>query len=279
MIWRGTYSSASEVSELGGAMVAVWSDKGNSSRERMGSDAGPRVAGTQGRSRLPARQEQDVAPRPAAPRARGPAPARRTRRGRPTRCARPRARRRRTSRRSSRGVKQVVHRSTSASRPSSSLMVVRSWATPAAASKVVCLRQVAHLEVGGEGGERDRAAGRTARAMPSSTTASGSRRRLGSPPPAASPKAPWQREIDRVELAVEGQGPGVEPLEGHPVGRVPPGQVDEALRDVDAVDRRCRAGRARARGGPARSPRRAPACPARGRARRPGSRPPARSPS
>ena len=119
----------------GGAMVAVWSDKGKL------------FSGTEWRDRMPARglrahkavrgyqarPEQDVAaPRRAAPRARGRAAARRSRRGRPTRGARPRARPAGASRRSSRGVKQVVQRSTSASRPSSSLISVRSWCTPGA---------------------------------------------------------------------------------------------------------------------------------------------------
>ena len=235
-------------------MVAVWSDKGNSSRERVGSMPAHGLRAHKAVRGYQPCNEQGVPPRRAAPRARDPGAAPRTRRGRPTRCARPPDRLAATSRRSSRGVKHVVQRSASASRPSSSLIVVRSWATPPSASKVVVLLEVAHLEVGGEGGERDPAARAHGPGHAVEDRARRGRARSSSPPPAASPKAPWQREMTASNSPSKGRARASSRSKVTPGGRVARGRGRRTAARCRRRGPRCRAGRARGRGGPARSP-------------------------
>ena len=171
------------------------------------------VRGYQPPASRPSRHDEQT---PRAP-DRGAAP--RTRRGRPTRCARPPDR--------CGGHEQAELTRREAGGPEvhlgvATLLVLdgRSarGSTPAGRVEGRLLRQVADLEVGGEGGERQprRPGARPGRCRRAPRRQGRCRAiRHGSPPPAGEPEGALAERDRRVELAVEGQGPGVEPLEGH----------------------------------------------------------------
>ena len=191
---------------------------------------------------------------------------------------RPRA----ASRRSSRGVNRWSTGRRSASSPSSSRTVVRSWFTPGVGVEGVAVLEAAHLEVGGEGA--DAPAGRPGAAPGPCRRARrrrGRRRLAGRRGPGRRPgrTRPGTARSRRRTRRRSGSVAGVEPLEAwRPAAAPSAGQVDEPLADVDARPPRCPA-----RPGPGVAARAAahvehPRARARGRARRPGSRPPARCP-
>ena len=151
------------------------------------------------------------------------------------------------SRRSSRGVKQRGPQVDlgSLARPRRAPRCARGC-TPASASKWSRVLEVAHLEVGGERRQRERAR-RVAAPGPCRRARRGRRRRRVPGRPVR-PNAPWHSEIAGVELGVERQRAGVEPLERRARRRVGAGEVDEPLARCRCRAPRCRARRARGRG-------------------------------
>ena len=92
-----------------------------------------------------------------------------------------------------------------------------------------------------------------------------------------SPNAPWQRQMTASNSASKGRARASRRSNVAPGGASARGEVDERPGDVDAVDDDRPAGRARGRGAPARTRRRAPDRPVADRARRRRGRPPAPS--